>query len=76
MKINNADGTIKYGNFDVKMFQPPINLRKRLQRDQLPNAFIKITIQMPEQEEPDDDEEAEAERTKQEEDRRRAAEVA
>jgi len=44
MTVNNSDGTIKYGNFDVKMFQPPINLRKRLQKDQVPNSYVKITL--------------------------------
>ena len=33
MKINNEDGTIKYGTFDLNLFKPPVNLRKRLARD-------------------------------------------
>lgn len=70
MKINNADGTIKYGNFDIKMFKPPINLRKRLQKDQLPYSFMKITIQMPDEKKADDlDEEQSEQRRKAKEDR-------
>ena len=33
MKINNDNGTIKYGTFDLNIFKPPVNLRKRLAKD-------------------------------------------
>lgn len=75
MKINNTDGTIKYGNFDIKMFHPPINLRKRLQKDQLPYSFMKITIQMPDEKKEDDLDEEQAEQRKQARDQRQAAEA-
>jgi hypothetical protein len=30
MKINNDDKTIKYGSYELSVFKPPINMRKRL----------------------------------------------
>ena len=30
MKLNNDDSTIKYGAFELGIFKPPINMRKRL----------------------------------------------
>ena len=33
MKLNNDDSTIKYGVFELGVFKPPINMRKRLQKD-------------------------------------------
>ncbi len=28
LKMNNPDGTIRYGTYDVEFFKPPINLKK------------------------------------------------
>jgi hypothetical protein len=64
--LNHADGTIKYGTFDLNLFRPPINLRKRLQKNQLKDQNIKITIQMPENKAEDDREEDDAQRAHQE----------
>jgi hypothetical protein len=64
--LNHADGTIKYGTFDLNLFRPPINLRKRLQKNQLKDQNIKITIQMPESKAEDDREEEDAQRANQE----------
>jgi hypothetical protein len=33
MKLNNDDSTIKYGEYELGVFKPPINMRKRLQKD-------------------------------------------
>ena len=33
MNINNADNTLKYGNYDLNVFRPPINLKKRYTKD-------------------------------------------
>jgi hypothetical protein len=30
LKISNEDGTIRYGSYDLNLFRPPINIRKRL----------------------------------------------
>ena len=30
MKLNNDDSTLKYGVFELGVFKPPINMRKRL----------------------------------------------
>lgn len=29
LQLNNYDGTIKYGTYDLELFKPPINLLKR-----------------------------------------------
>jgi len=33
MDINNSDNTLKYGNYDLNVFRPPINLKKRYKKD-------------------------------------------
>jgi len=33
LKINNPDFTIRYGTYDLNLYKPPINMRKRLQKD-------------------------------------------
>ena len=33
MNINNSDNTLKYGNYDLNVFKPPINLKKRYTKD-------------------------------------------
>ena len=30
LKVNNPDGTIRYGTYDVEFFKPPVNLKKNL----------------------------------------------
>lgn len=37
LKINNENGTIKYGNYTIDLFKPPINTRRRLIKDMLPD---------------------------------------
>ena len=49
MKINNPDGTIKYGTFELNLYKPPVSLRKTINKDLIPEKTIKITIQMPEE---------------------------
>ena len=44
MTIHNRDRTLRYGNYDVTLFRPPINRLKRLIKDQLKEKTIKITI--------------------------------
>jgi hypothetical protein len=29
IKLNNPDGTIRYGTYDLEFFKPPVNLTKR-----------------------------------------------
>ena len=29
LKINNPDGTIRYGTFDLEFYKPPVNLTNR-----------------------------------------------
>jgi hypothetical protein len=35
LKLNNPDGTIRYGTFDVEFYKLPVNLTKRNPVDQL-----------------------------------------
>ena len=49
LKINNEDSTLRYGSYDLNLFKPPINIRKRLLKDQLPYKTIKATLQLPEE---------------------------
>jgi hypothetical protein len=44
IKINNDDSTIKYGNFELGVFKPPINMRKRFQKDLIKQEQLKIVI--------------------------------
>lgn len=53
-KLNNADFTLKYGSYDLSLFKPPIDLRKRLARNQLGNQTIGISLAMPEDKNEDD----------------------
>ncbi len=46
LKINNPDGTIRYGTYDVEMFKPPVNLREQAQVDKM-KAVVKMTIGQP-----------------------------
>ena len=57
LKMNNDDATIKYGNFTVNLFKPPINTRKRYLKDMFPDEQIKLTLQMPMEKNLDDLEE-------------------
>ena len=66
INLNHADGTIRYGTFDLNLFKPPVNLRKRLQKNQLKDQQIKVTIQMPENQAEDDREEEYEHRAQQE----------
>ena len=50
MKLNNQDSTIKYGAFELGVFRPPINLRKRLQKDLIKQEILKITLLLPDDE--------------------------
>jgi hypothetical protein len=66
MKINHPDGKIKYGTYNLNLFKPPVNLRKRLQKDIVPDMVVKITLQMPDHQELDDLDEEEREQKKEE----------
>jgi hypothetical protein len=46
--INNTDGTMKYGIFDLNIFKPPINLFRKSSKDLISDKSVKITLQMPE----------------------------
>jgi hypothetical protein len=46
MKINNPDHTLKYGNYDLNIFKPPINLRKRYTKDLIKKEQIKVSLRM------------------------------
>ena len=46
LRLNNPDGTIRYGVHDVPLFKPPINLTKRNPAD-LVKQVIKITVAQP-----------------------------
>ena len=46
MRLNNPDGTIKYGTQDVPLFKPPINLVKRNPSD-LVKQTVKLTVALP-----------------------------
>jgi hypothetical protein len=54
MKLNNFDSTIKYGVFELGVFKPPINLRKRLQKDLIKQEILKITLLLPDDENSED----------------------
>lgn len=43
LQINNYDGTIKYGTFEIDLYKPPINLQKRNPSDLL-KTKVKLTI--------------------------------
>jgi hypothetical protein len=43
LKLNNPDGTIRYGTYDVEFYKPPVNLSKRNQVDMLKHT-VKVTI--------------------------------
>lgn len=43
LRLNNPDGTIRYGVHDVPLFKPPINLTKRNPSD-LVKQVMKITV--------------------------------
>ena len=47
LKLNNADFTVKYGNYTVNLFKPPINIKRRFLKDMIPDKQIKLTVQMP-----------------------------
>mmetsp|Transcript_13064 Transcript_13064/g.20287 ORF Transcript_13064/g.20287 Transcript_13064/m.20287 type:complete len:186 (+) Transcript_13064:2972-3529(+) len=53
MKANNFDFTMRFGTYDLHLYKPPINLRKRLAKDIIPNQTIKITLQMPDEKDQD-----------------------
>ena len=46
VKVNNRDGTIRYGTFDVTMYQPPARIRNH-DIDKRMKATIKVTISQP-----------------------------
>jgi hypothetical protein len=50
MKLNNSDSTIKYGGFELGVFKPPINMRKRLQKDLINKEILKIVLLLPDDE--------------------------
>ena len=54
MKLNDPEGHIRYGTYELNLYKPPINLRKTILRDQIPDKNIKITIQMPEEKDLDE----------------------
>jgi len=59
MTINHPNRTLKYGTYELNLFKPPVNLYRRLAKDQIQNKVVKITLQMPEKIEVDDMEEQE-----------------
>jgi hypothetical protein len=50
MKLNNNDSTLKYGVFELGVFKPPINMRKRLQKDLIKQEVLKISLLIPDDE--------------------------
>jgi len=44
LKIGNEDHTLKYGTYELGLFKPPIKLKKRFQKDQIPYKTLKITL--------------------------------
>lgn len=59
MDINNSDNTLKYGNYDLNVFRPPINLKKRYKKDIVKSEQIRISLKMTDDDELiSDDEEA------------------
>ena len=43
IKLNNKDGTIRFGTYDVELYKPPINITKRNPVDLLKQS-LKVTI--------------------------------
>jgi len=43
VKLNNQDGTIRYGTYEIEFFKPPVNITKRSQVD-LTKHSMKVTI--------------------------------
>ena len=46
LKLNNPDGTIRYGTYEVEFYKPPVNLNKRNPVHQLKQS-LKVTIGQP-----------------------------
>eukprot|EP00347_Sterkiella_histriomuscorum_P021982 403332092 len=46
IKLNNKDGTIRFGTYDVELYKPPINITKRNPVDLLKQS-LKVTIAQP-----------------------------
>lgn len=46
MNINNEDDTLKYGNYDLNVFKPPINLKRRYTKDLIKLEQVSISLKM------------------------------
>ena len=46
IKLNNLDGTIRYGTFDIPLYHPPAKIRNH-DPDKLMKSSIKITVSQP-----------------------------
>jgi hypothetical protein len=46
LKVNNMDGTIRFGTYEVELYKPPVNLVRKNPMDKLKSS-IKITLAQP-----------------------------